>query len=200
MYLKHLKSPLQPLTINFGTTPEPRPPPSKPKTENPRQVSPRPPPPHARPRANDPRSRLPQDFKEFIDAESLMPLATSDFREPPVCLELRPLAARPEEDRPPPANAAGGNGDLGSVDSTDTFASCDTQPFHSQVGSYFMGWWEGRVCSPSTSKRNINFGQMCLQLKVLADCVYSVLQKSRILNMQISVSKLSLKNFNTSSP
>lgn len=69
-----------------------------------------------------------QDYKEFIDAENLMPLATSDFRNP-ICLEMKLL------------RSGGGRGmeggvgvvDMGSVDSSDTYASCNTQPFNSQV-------------------------------------------------------------------
>ncbi|XP_021938979.1 uncharacterized protein LOC110839243 isoform X3 [Zootermopsis nevadensis] len=89
-----------------------------------------------------------KEFKEFIDAEYLMPLPTSDFRNP-VCLEMKKLKSGYW------AQAAGGggnnvpmsidlsgankigannnnNGDLGSVDSSDTYASCNTHPFHSQ--------------------------------------------------------------------
>jgi hypothetical protein len=89
-----------------------------------------------------------QEFKEFIDAESLMPLPTSDFRNP-VCLEMKTLKGGYW------AQAIGGaghyvpvgtdvssasksaannnnNGDLGSVDSSDTYASCSTHPFLSQ--------------------------------------------------------------------
>lgn len=77
-----------------------------------------------------------------------MPLPTSDFRNP-VCLEMKKLKSGYW------AQAAGGggnnvpmsidlsgankigannnnNGDLGSVDSSDTYASCNTHPFHSQ--------------------------------------------------------------------
>lgn len=82
-----------------------------------------------------------QDFKEFIDPENLMPLATSDFRNP-VCLEMRNLrnemahALRESEARAKQTlqwnNNNNNNGDLGSMDSSDTFASCNTHPFHSQ--------------------------------------------------------------------
>ncbi|PNF42918.1 hypothetical protein B7P43_G11845 [Cryptotermes secundus] len=88
-----------------------------------------------------------EEFKEFIDAESLMPLPTSDFRNP-VCLEMKTLKAGYWAQ----AGSAGGqyvpmsidlnsaskvgansnNGDLGSVDSSDTYASCSTHPFLSQ--------------------------------------------------------------------
>ncbi|XP_069701312.1 potassium voltage-gated channel protein Shab isoform X2 [Periplaneta americana] len=87
------------------------------------------------------------EFKEFIDAESLMPLPTSDFRNP-VCLEMKMLkreygtAAATAGGRYVPmsidlssTNKIGINnnsGDLGSVDSSDTYASCNTHPFHSQ--------------------------------------------------------------------
>ncbi|XP_071057478.1 uncharacterized protein [Onthophagus taurus] len=85
-------------------------------------------------------------FKEFVDAENLMPLATSDFRNP-VCLEMRtlkneqnlvsfddfdlktkPLVSYSNNN----VNNNNNNGDMGSMDSSDTFASCNTHPFHSQ--------------------------------------------------------------------
>ncbi|XP_076263219.1 potassium voltage-gated channel shaker cognate b isoform X2 [Rhynchophorus ferrugineus] len=87
----------------------------------------------------------PSDFKDFVDAENLMPLATSDFRTP-VCLEMRnfgsegivdkgksimiPIGHFPELDTVPPKKTNGG--DLASMDSSDTFASCTTHPFNSQ--------------------------------------------------------------------
>lgn len=72
-----------------------------------------------------------------------MPLATSDFRNP-VCLEMKTLRdetayesfleveARCRQLASNNNNVNNNNGDLGSVDSTDTFASCNTHPFHSQ--------------------------------------------------------------------
>ncbi|XP_054285933.1 potassium voltage-gated channel protein Shab-like isoform X2 [Macrosteles quadrilineatus] len=66
-----------------------------------------------------------KDYKDFIDAESLMPLATSDFRNP-VCLEMKLMRSG--------RGAYEGTGvmEIGSVDSSDTYASCTTQPFNSQ--------------------------------------------------------------------
>ncbi|XP_030759910.1 uncharacterized protein LOC115885220 [Sitophilus oryzae] len=74
-----------------------------------------------------------------------MPLATSDFRKP-VCLEMKHLAAEgameraqhilipignfSEVDMVPTKKTNGG--DLASMDSSDTFASCATHPFTSQ--------------------------------------------------------------------
>ncbi|RZF36062.1 hypothetical protein LSTR_LSTR005878 [Laodelphax striatellus] len=58
-----------------------------------------------------------------------MPLPTSDFRNP-ICLEMKMLRntrAMEEAGRGP-----GGPMDVGSVDSSDTYASCNTQPFNSQ--------------------------------------------------------------------
>ncbi|XP_023310933.1 potassium voltage-gated channel protein Shab isoform X2 [Anoplophora glabripennis] len=78
-----------------------------------------------------------KEFKEFVDAENLMPLATSDFRNP-VCLEMKLMKASeqtintfgfPEIDIEKKNNT--NNGDLTSVDSSDTFASCTTHPFNS---------------------------------------------------------------------
>uniref|UniRef100_A0A182J4E9 Uncharacterized protein n=1 Tax=Anopheles atroparvus TaxID=41427 RepID=A0A182J4E9_ANOAO len=131
-----------------------------------------------------------QEYKEFIDAEGLMPLPTSDFHTT-VCLEMRMLKNSmnsncidpstqfgpstisypyPYMDTPikhassyagsgpgPIGNGGGGgggggsssngtggvggtfvnsnsnNGDLASVDSSDTYASCQTHPFLSQA-------------------------------------------------------------------
>lgn len=83
-----------------------------------------------------------QDFKDFVDAENLMPLPTNDFRNP-VCLEMRTLrsgmvdifASFGEVDldgKVVPAIANNG-AEMGSMDSSDTFASCRTHPYHSQV-------------------------------------------------------------------
>lgn len=93
-----------------------------------------------------------QDFKEFVDAENLMPLPTSDFRNP-VCLEMKSLRGPLSGDQVYSAGSGGGltafgfpevdiqkrnfnnnnnNGDLTSMDSSDTFASCTTHPFNSQ--------------------------------------------------------------------
>lgn len=65
-----------------------------------------------------------------------MPLATSDFRNP-VCLEMKTLRSEMildafEETNAKPKQRTKNNGDLGSMDSTDTFASCNTHPFLSQ--------------------------------------------------------------------
>ena len=62
-------------------------------------------------------------MREFIDAECLVPAAVS---EAPLDIELRPLRNN-EGQRP-----AGGP-ELASMDSTDTFASCNTHPFNSQA-------------------------------------------------------------------
>ncbi|KAL1516752.1 hypothetical protein ABEB36_000616 [Hypothenemus hampei] len=84
-------------------------------------------------------------YKEFVDAENLMPLATSDFRKP-VCLEMRSLEAGfmndntanyffesyNEENVVLPIKSNGG-GDLASMDSSDTFATCTTFPSNSQA-------------------------------------------------------------------
>ncbi|XP_063920864.1 potassium voltage-gated channel protein Shab isoform X1 [Zophobas morio] len=77
-----------------------------------------------------------KDFKEFVDAENLMPLPTSDFRNP-VCLEMRTLKAEQVynnfgEVDIKQKNINNNNGDLASMDSSDTFASCTTHPFNSQ--------------------------------------------------------------------
>uniref|UniRef100_A0A8D8MBV1 Potassium voltage-gated channel protein Shab n=1 Tax=Cacopsylla melanoneura TaxID=428564 RepID=A0A8D8MBV1_9HEMI len=61
-------------------------------------------------------------FREDMDAEGLMPLPTSDCRKP-LCLDLK---LKDESDDMPQLL------DRGSVDSSDTYASCNTQPFNSQ--------------------------------------------------------------------
>nr|CAH7716183.1 unnamed protein product [Callosobruchus chinensis] len=110
-------------------------------------------------------SEIKEDFKEFVDAENLMPLTTSDFRNP-VCLEMKVMGGNranqegpnamtggqyapaaggmamdglmmgfPEVDVDGNQTNGGGNAvssDLHSMDSSDTFASCTTNPFNSQ--------------------------------------------------------------------
>ncbi|KOB68489.1 Potassium voltage-gated channel protein Shab, partial [Operophtera brumata] len=63
-------------------------------------------------------------YKEFIDAEQLMPTATSDLRQP-VCVELACLQRHPAPRALPEATP-------NSLDSPDTFASCLTHPFPSE--------------------------------------------------------------------
>lgn len=65
-----------------------------------------------------------------------MPKATSDFRNP-VCLEMRPLkgamATAMGIGRTIMSQQVNSNPqEMGSVDSSETFASCNTQPFNSQ--------------------------------------------------------------------
>lgn len=116
-----------------------------------------------------------QEYKDYRDAENIMPLATSDFRNP-VCQELRsmressmetsgygdylhelyqpevyPTEVYPAEIYPAenyeqeiyaqsPIQSIESTvvytktyADRGSVDSSDTYASCQTHPFHSQA-------------------------------------------------------------------
>ncbi|XP_059490814.1 uncharacterized protein LOC132205635 isoform X2 [Neocloeon triangulifer] len=77
-----------------------------------------------------------KDYKEFIDAENLMPLGTSDLRSS-VCLEMKRMQkARAMALPPTPARGAFAAPQLhmaGSVDSSDTYASCGTHPFTSQA-------------------------------------------------------------------
>ncbi|KAM3966271.1 shaker cognate b isoform 2-T3 [Aphomia sociella] len=63
-------------------------------------------------------------YKEFIDAEQLMPMSTSDLRQP-VCVELACLQRHPAPKALPEATP-------NSLDSPDTFASCLTHPFPSE--------------------------------------------------------------------
>ncbi|KAI5697022.1 hypothetical protein M8J75_003923 [Diaphorina citri] len=62
------------------------------------------------------------DFREDMDAEGLMPLPTSDCKKP-LCLDLKFKEG---------AEESHAILDRGSVDSSDTYASCNTQPFNSQ--------------------------------------------------------------------
>ncbi|CAB3382917.1 Hypothetical predicted protein [Cloeon dipterum] len=81
-----------------------------------------------------------QDYKEFIDAENLMPFGTSDLRSG-VCLEMKRMRGAAALLPATPARGAiygmhGGQQLLdmaGSVDSSDTYASCSTHPFASQA-------------------------------------------------------------------
>nr|XP_024218493.1 potassium voltage-gated channel protein Shab [Halyomorpha halys] len=65
-----------------------------------------------------------KDHKEYTDPENLMLFPTSEFRNP-ICLEMKLLSRGIDM-----SNAVM---DLGSVDSSDTYASCNTAPFPSQV-------------------------------------------------------------------
>ncbi|KAK6634227.1 hypothetical protein RUM44_004835 [Polyplax serrata] len=100
------------------------------------------------------------DFKDFVDAESLMPLPTSDMRKS-VCLEMKTMkldselhpvcgkesgnmagshAGHPSRTvvqcsrhkRDTPKSEDHRNMDMDSQDSSDTFASCNTHTFHSE--------------------------------------------------------------------
>ncbi|KAK1132179.1 hypothetical protein K0M31_016302 [Melipona bicolor] len=92
----------------------------------------------------------PSEYKDFRDAEDIMPLATSDFRNP-ICQEMKsmrsgtmsiePVAHQPifaTETKVSPAQPVDATGygkaynEQGSVDSSDTYASCQTHPSHSQ--------------------------------------------------------------------
>nr|XP_012143145.1 PREDICTED: uncharacterized protein LOC100882169 isoform X2 [Megachile rotundata] len=88
-----------------------------------------------------------KEYKDFRDAENIMPLATSDFRNP-ICQEMKSMksgmSAEPPVQTifsetkvsPPQAVDASNYGKIyneqGSVDSSDTYASCQTHPSHSQ--------------------------------------------------------------------
>ncbi|XP_048265121.1 potassium voltage-gated channel protein Shab isoform X4 [Bombus terrestris] len=92
-----------------------------------------------------------KEYKEFRDAEDIMPLATSDFRNP-ICQEMKsmrsggimsmePVAhqqifaveAKPSPAQPVDVPSFGRTyNEQGSVDSSDTYASCQTHPSHSQ--------------------------------------------------------------------
>ncbi|CAI6344889.1 unnamed protein product [Macrosiphum euphorbiae] len=69
------------------------------------------------------------EVKEYLDAEHLTPYPTSDLRTP-LSVEMRTLK---EADG---SSSGGGQwrsrNEVGSVDSSDTYISCKSQPFHSQ--------------------------------------------------------------------
>lgn len=68
-----------------------------------------------------------------------MPLPTSEWRNP-VCLEMKLIRSG----RGLELGLGGGPTvmDIGSVDSSDTYASCNTQPFTSQVSQAGAGGGE----------------------------------------------------------
>lgn len=70
-------------------------------------------------------------MKEYLDAEHLTPYSTSDIRTP-LNVEMKTLKSA--------ADGSSNNGgkwrsrnEVGSVDSSDTYISCKSQPFHSQA-------------------------------------------------------------------
>nr|XP_031830871.1 potassium voltage-gated channel protein Shab isoform X1 [Nomia melanderi] len=85
----------------------------------------------------------PSEYKEFRDAENIMPLATSDFRNP-ICQEMRSMRSgmlveplpqsiftetKTSPAQPPEVSSYGKPyNEQGSVDSSDTYASCQTHP------------------------------------------------------------------------
>ncbi|XP_066946579.1 potassium voltage-gated channel protein Shab isoform X4 [Macrobrachium rosenbergii] len=68
------------------------------------------------------------DYKEFIDAECLVPAPVTEA--PHHHIELQPLKT---QDGGGGGRGGGAAHDLASMDSTDTFASCPTHPFNSQA-------------------------------------------------------------------
>ncbi|XP_033232120.1 potassium voltage-gated channel protein Shab isoform X2 [Belonocnema kinseyi] len=87
----------------------------------------------------------PSEYKEHRDAEDIMPLATSDFKTP-ICQELRSIRGSSLENtgfgelqtspvqivQPNVYSSKNNYNERGSVDSSDTYASCQTHPFYSQ--------------------------------------------------------------------
>lgn len=80
-----------------------------------------------------------QEVKEYLDAEHLTPYPTSDLPRTPLSVEMQTL--KPEPDGGPQAGGCAGNSnggqwrsrnEVGSVDSSDTYISCKSQPFYSQ--------------------------------------------------------------------
>ncbi|XP_031370210.1 uncharacterized protein LOC102675524 isoform X5 [Apis dorsata] len=94
-----------------------------------------------------------KEYKEFRDAENIMPLATSDFRNP-ICQEMKSMRSGVMSTEPSvhqqifatemkisalqpmdTTNYGKIYNEQGSIDSSDTYASCQTHPSHSQVSS-----------------------------------------------------------------
>ncbi|XP_066142168.1 potassium voltage-gated channel protein Shab isoform X1 [Euwallacea fornicatus] len=85
-----------------------------------------------------------KDYKDFVDAENLMPFGTSDFRQP-VCMEMRAIEMEALANKEAQlyfeqyteesavATTRTNGGDLASMDSSDTFATCTTFPSNSQA-------------------------------------------------------------------
>lgn len=80
-----------------------------------------------------------QEVKEYLDAEHLTPYPTSDLPRTPLSVEMQTLKPEPDGGAQAGGNAGNGNGgqwrsrnEVGSVDSSDTYISCKSQPFHSQ--------------------------------------------------------------------
>ncbi|XP_043798125.1 potassium voltage-gated channel protein Shab isoform X5 [Apis laboriosa] len=91
-----------------------------------------------------------KEYKEFRDAENIMPLATSDFRNP-ICQEMKSMRSGVMSTEPSvhqqifatemkisalqsmdTTNYGKIYNEQGSIDSSDTYASCQTHPSHSQ--------------------------------------------------------------------
>ncbi|XP_071522009.1 uncharacterized protein Shab isoform X2 [Panulirus ornatus] len=77
--------------------------------------------------SESPPSIFNKDYKEFIDAECLVPAPVT---EAPFPIELQPLKT---QDGSRNGGDRGAGHELASMDSTDTFASCPTHPFNSQA-------------------------------------------------------------------
>lgn len=68
-----------------------------------------------------------QDYKQFVDAENLMQFPINESRNP-VCMEMRTMRSSQRAD-----SFINGAHEMGSIGSSDTYASCNTQPFNSQA-------------------------------------------------------------------
>ncbi len=68
-----------------------------------------------------------QDYKQFVDAENLMQFPVNESKNP-VCMEMKALKPSFRGD-----SLFNGAQEIGSIGSSDTYASCNTQPFNSQA-------------------------------------------------------------------
>ncbi len=79
-----------------------------------------------------------QDIKEFVEAECLVPITEGTL------IELQPL-----KDHEGGRRITATGVDMASMDSTDTFASCNTHPFNSQADLTREDSGEGRDKDPT---------------------------------------------------
>ncbi|XP_043483592.1 uncharacterized protein LOC122512040 isoform X3 [Leptopilina heterotoma] len=155
-----------------------------------------------------------KEYKEYRDAEDIMPLATSDFKTS-ICQELKSLRGSSLENTcfddlqlsPVPilesnvCVSKNNYNERGSVDSSDTYASCQTHPFYSQSdltedadSNLYVNPLEGTdKCSNMTVKKSVSGGVAHFTLNIspstesLKDI--NLLNKSSKLNINESIPK-----------
>ncbi|XP_051174836.1 potassium voltage-gated channel protein Shab isoform X1 [Leptopilina boulardi] len=155
-----------------------------------------------------------KEYKEYRDAEDIMPLATSDFKTP-ICQELKSLRGSSLENNcfddlqlspvpilePNICISKNNYNERGSVDSSDTYASCQTHPFYSQSdltedadSNLYVNPLEGtEKCSNMTVKKSVSGGvaHFTLNISPSTDSLNDInlLNKSSKLNINETVPK-----------